>query len=144
MPCIPGIPRFSTCSVDIAPMPSSVVITGICAFLGQLPQLVPRPRDQHAVAGQDHRPLRLVDQMGGGPHLSRVGVARRDVAGQVNLVRPLELDLLAGQHVLRHVNQDGAGPAGARDVKGFLDGRRDVAHVHHQVVVLGDRQGDAR
>ena len=37
----------------------------------------------------------------------------------------------------------GAGTTGARDVEGFLDGRRDVAHVHHQVVVLGHRQGDA-
>ena len=113
-------------------------------FLRQFPQLVPRPRDQDAVPGQDHRPLRLVDQVGGDPHLARIRLTRRVVAGQVHLGRPLELNLLAGQYVLRHVDQYRAGPPGARDVKGFLNGRRDVPHVHHQVVVFGYRQRDAR
>ena len=68
-PCIPGIPTKSTCASGNALRPRSVVMTGIWAFSGQFPQFLERPGDDDAVAGQDERPLSLVDELSGAAHL---------------------------------------------------------------------------
>ena len=46
--------------------------------------------------------------------------------------------------VLRDVHENGSGPAGLRDMKRFLDGRRELANVLDQVVMLdaGTRDAD--
>ena len=77
---------------------------------------------------------------------SRILAARRRrrqaVAGQVHR------DVVVGVgdervlDVLGHVDQDRAGPAGARDVERLLDDPGDVPGVLHQVMVLGDRPAD--
>ena len=45
-------------------------------------------------------------------------------------------------NVLGNIHQDRAGPAGVREMKGFLHDPGDVPGVLHEVVMLGDRPGD--
>ena len=93
------------------------------------------------MSGEDDGALGGVDQAGGGGDLAGVGVAGGRVAGEVDLVGPLEFDHFAGEDVFGDVHQDGAGASGAGDVESFLDGGGEVADVHNQVVVFGDGGG---
>ena len=54
-------------------------------------------------------------------------------------------DIVAGREldVLRNVDDDGSGPAGARDMESFVQHARQVVDVLHQPVVLRARPRDA-
>ena len=116
---------------------------GYLDLLRQLPDLVIRPREDDAVAGQYHRALRLIDGAHGASDLCRVPFQVGPVSRQIDLIGIFELGLLR-EDVLWDVHEDRAGPARARDVEGLFDGLRDLRRVHHQVVVLCYRQCDAR
>ena len=111
-------------------------------LLGKLPQLVVAPGDDDAVARQNHGPLGLGDELRRPLDLGGMAIHDGLVARQVDAVRVVEVGRLR-EHVLGDVHQDRAGPAGVGDVEGFLDGLSNLACVHHQVVVLGDGQGNA-
>ena len=98
--------------------------------------------DAHAVTGDDDRLFGLGQQLGRLLDLQGVAAQRRFVAGQVDLGRVVELGALL-LDVARQVDEHRAGAACAGDVKGFLDRFGQVADIHHQVIVLGDGDGDA-
>ena len=96
----------------------------------------------HAAADVEDGPLRLEDQLRGLDDLAHVALRRRLVAGQVDLIRPAPRGLV-DEDVLRKVDEDRAGPAGAGDVERLADRRGDVAGIGHEEVVLRDRHRDA-
>ncbi len=113
------------------------------ALLGKVAEHVHGAGNNHAVAGQDHGPLCAVDQ------LERLIVIRglrrkvRTISRQLRRRRfPLEL---AGAllRVLGDVDQHRPRPPRGRDVERFANGARDFVRARDQVIVLGDRQGDA-
>ena len=86
----------------------------------------------------DHRALRLSNHRG---HCFQLFL--RDIVGL------MDLDLLAGDifalrtgDILGDINQDRAGTAGCRDTECTADGVRQLLHVAHNKVMLGDRHGD--
>ena len=111
-------------------------------LLGQLPQLVVAAGDDDAVARQYHGPLGLGDELRSPLDLGGMAVHNGLVTRQVDAIRVVELRRLR-ENVLGDIHQDRAGPAGVGDVEGLLDGLGNLACIHHQVVVLGDGQGNA-
>ncbi len=110
--------------------------------LGKLPHDVAGAGGDDAVAGQDDRALRGLDEGHGG---LQVGVLRGQIGpagGRRAGFGPGELArlLLA---VLGQVDEHRAGAAGASHVERFAHRGGDVLGLRDQVVVLGDRQRDA-
>ena len=110
--------------------------------LGELADDVAGARDRDAVPGQDHRLLRRVDQVERVLDLAGHRAMRRAIAAQLRRVGPHEL-ARALLRVLGDVDQHRAGAARARHVERLADRLGDFVGAGHQVVVLGDRQGDA-
>ena len=111
--------------------------------LGEFADLPHRSRDEDAVPGEDDRALRPVDEFRRPPQLGFRRPGFGPVAGKIHLpeARTLRGEGLLG--VLRDVHQHRSRTAGAGDVERLVERRRDVVHIGHQVVVLGDGQGDA-
>ncbi len=110
--------------------------------LGEDPQLGGGLRLDDAAADVQHRALGADQHLRGLADLLGVRLGDRAVAGQRGLDRPAE----GGgrlQRVLGDVDQDRAGAAGGGDVEGLGDHPGDLGRVGDQVVVLGDRHGDA-
>ena len=109
-------------------------------------QLVPGLGDQHAVPGEDQRPLRLGDLLRSQLELLRmalhVGSEARQTGDHV-LERGVLGTRLLLQGILGDVHVHGPGTPVLRDVEGLGDDPRDVVGVSHEVVVLGHRQRDA-
>ncbi len=95
----------------------------------------------HAVPGNDQRPFGGCNQLGHALDIAAQIPGRQPIAGQVDLIRVHVIDL-GRLGILGNVNQHRARPAGASDVKRLADSRGQLAHIGHQVVVFGDRQGD--
>ena len=114
--------------------------------LGQLAQGFGRPGLEDAAPGVDDRPAGFGDEPGRLLDHAGVAVEGRLVAGQrgghlgVGRPGPVHLGL---QDVLRHVEQHRAGAAGGGQVEGLADGEGDLVGIHDELVVLGDRAGDA-
>jgi hypothetical protein len=115
-------------------------------LLGEGDEVVPGLGVEDAMAGEDHRPLRVRDLGGGELQLAAVGL---DVGAEARQARD---DLFLGrmgrgrlllEGVLRDVDVDRAGPAGPGDVEGLGDDPRQLVGVADQVVVLRHRQRDA-
>ena len=115
---------------------------GDLGLLGQLKELTLGMAHLHAVPGENEGTLRLVDQFGSSGHSGEFEAAGFVQAGAAELlgVVPVDLGVL---HVLADIDQHGAGAAGAGDVERFGQGLAQVTDVGYQVVVLGDRLGDA-
>ena len=119
--------------------------------LGQLAQRLGGPGLEDAAAGVDDRALRAQDQLGrladlarGGPWwwaCSRAG--RRDVVvvGQYHSIA--ELGFFGSTMSLGMSRSTGPGPTGGGDVERLADDAGDVRRLGDQLVVLGDRPGDA-
>ena len=112
------------------------------AVLGELAQLLAGLAEDHAVPGDDQRPLGGVDQLGGAGDLVLVSGAGGVIAADGDLLRPDELRLV-DEHVLGDVDVHGTGAAGGGQVGRLGEGVREVLGVHHQVVVLDARHQDA-
>ncbi len=95
-----------------------------------------------AAADVQHRASRLEDQPRRLAHLLGVRPGHRTVAGQRDLLGPVE-GRLPLHRVLGHVDEDGSGPAGRGDVERLGDRARDLGRVGDEEVVLGDRHRDA-
>ena len=96
--------------------------------LGQRQEGLGGPGLQDPAAGVEDRPLGRQQQLGGPADLGRVALGDRVVAGQVEVVhrgRPVPLHRGVG-HVLGHVDEDRAGPAGGGHVEGRGDHPGDV------------------
>ena len=138
------MPRLSGCDAGTPPIPSSVTAIGMPARSASSEHVALGARLHDAVAGENQRPLGVVDQ------LDRVAVVA--VAGQRFVVRLGQVRLgrrpvhLAARllRVLRDVDQHRARAARLRDGERLENRRRDVLRARHQVVVLRDRQRDAR
>mmetsp|Transcript_1461 Transcript_1461/g.3296 ORF Transcript_1461/g.3296 Transcript_1461/m.3296 type:complete len:451 (+) Transcript_1461:1018-2370(+) len=127
---------------------------GDVRLLGQLLELFHGVPPDHALAGVDHRLLRLVDHLddfrgGSLPLLGVAGLADHRVPGpQHTLPEELREPLgdrgaeLVGGHVLWQVDEDGTGPAGGRDVEGLADRAREVLDLVDHGVPLGAGPGD--
>jgi hypothetical protein len=109
---------------------------------GEHAQFFDGPGDQDPMAGQDERPLRLLDHLYRSLQIDRGRMGRRLVAGQRDVLRVNEFGLL-DLGVLADVDQDGPWAAAAGDVEGLAYHLGDFVGAGHQVVVLGDRQSDA-
>ena len=109
---------------------------------GELQQLLGGAGDVNAVAGHDDRALGRVDDLGGLADHAGVADLGGPVAAQVHLVGR---GLGGGfqEHVLGNVHVDRARAAGGGQVEGFRHHARQVVHVHDQVAVLGDGNGNA-
>ena len=94
------------------------------------------------MSGEYHRAARGVDQLGGAANHQPVSARRGAVAGQIHFFGPIHLDLFR-EYVLGDVHENGAGAPGVGNVERLFDCAGDFGCVHHQVVVLGDGQGDA-
>ncbi len=99
--------------------------------------------EEDAVAGQDERPLGLLDLLGREAELARDGPRSVGLKPGRSIVSGCWAARLARQRVLGDVDVDGPGAAGARDVEGLGDDARDVVRLADEVVVLGHRQRDA-
>ena len=138
------MPRLSGCDAGKPPMPSSVCDAGMLRLLRERPHDVHRPGQDDAVARENQRPLRGVDQLEGA--LIFLGT-RAPVGTELRFPRggrvPIELArrLL---RVLRDVDVHGSGAARRGDLERLAERRRNVVGAGHQIVVLGDRQRDAR
>ena len=62
-PCMPIMPRYSGWDAGMPPMPSSVIAIGMCARSAKCWTMPVAPEMHDAVAGQDDRPLGVVDQL---------------------------------------------------------------------------------
>ena len=106
-------------------------------------QRVHRPRNHHPVAGEDDRPLRVIQQRRGaadGSAIERRGRLRDRPGrrGRIPIERRARL-----LRVLGDVDEDRPRPPRPGHGKRLADGWRDVRGVTDKVVVLGDRQRDA-
>ena len=112
--------------------------------LGEVHQLLVGAGDHRALAGEDHRALRLGDQRGGFFHGGSVDVeiAGRVVAGEIERRVHVAGEGSLGD-VLRDVDQHRAGAAGGGDVVGLAGDPRQGVGVLAEVVVLHHRHGDA-
>ena len=111
--------------------------------LGQRANLVHGIGFHNAVASQDDRPLGRQDQLDGfadGILLGREhgvrAVRSRCGGGKIEIRQPL-------LRVLGDVHQHRPGTSGARHQEGLAQHRGDVLRAGDDVVVLGDRQGNA-
>ena len=84
----------------------------------------------------------LVDEVGGAADHPAVSLDGGLVAGQVNLVGPLDVHLF-GEHVLGNVHEDGTRATRVGYMERLVYDVRYLGSVHDEVVVLGDGQGDA-
>ena len=84
------------------------------------------PDDDHAAAHVEHRPLGLVDRLGGGADLPDVALDGGLVAGQVDRRRPAGSRCLAQLEGDGDVDEHRAGPAGGGDVEGLVDHPRQL------------------
>jgi len=116
---------------------------GIAEQIGELVQLARRIREDDAAARVDVRALRRQQQRDGLADLARVAFRDGVVRAQRHALQRLVLARRL-RHVLRNVDQHGAGPAGTGDIESFLDGGGEIAHVLHEEVVLhaGTRDTD--
>ena len=109
---------------------------------GQVLQFIPGVGSQDAVAGNQHRPRRLVNQT------RRPGYLLPGFRGQLRRLRRqcrgiLKLRFLQ-LHIPGNVNQHRPRAALLGNAKGFLNGRRQIGRRHHQVGALGaDRRNGA-
>ncbi len=88
---------------------------------------------------QDERALRRIDEF---DRIDAARVTRPRERGEVwSRLLPVEF-ALAELRVLREVDEHRSGAAAGSHRKRFANCRRDVAGARHEVVVLGDRQGD--
>ena len=143
-PCMPIMPRLSGCDAGNAPMPSSVIATGICAALGERAELAPSrcPRIRPCPARMTGRSAALISASASrnSALLRRRRRAGRAAAAPRPPSRTSSDDCCAS---LVMSMSTGPGRPAAREVERLADRRRDVGRARHQVVVLGDRQRDA-
>ena len=111
--------------------------------LGEVEQLGARIGVERAAADVEHRLLGRRERRGGSLDLARMPALRRLPAGQVDLVRVLEVErrLL---DVARDVDEHGPAAPGAGDVEGGLDHVRKLLDVLDEPGVLDDRDRDPR
>ena len=111
--------------------------------LGEGAQAVLRAGDRHAVAGEDDRALRALDQLGGA---GEIGLHRRGrfAAGAAHGRGRVPVEL-AGRllRVLGDVDQDRPRTPLLRDLERLAHRRGDVLRAGDEIVVLRHRQGDA-
>ncbi len=97
--------------------------------LGEVAERLGGARLEDPAADVEHRPLGGEDQPGRLLDHPLVALRRRAIPGErggdVVVARPVPLHL-AGQHVLRHVDQRRAGAPGGGDVEGLAHGQRDL------------------
>ena len=108
--------------------------------LGQLLELRFRVAQDHAVTGEDHRPLGTGQRLRGLLGVVQVDVPVQLVTGDL---QPLGCHALGvgHLHVLADVDEHRARPAGGRDVERLVDHARQLVDLGHQVAVLRDRRG---
>ena len=112
--------------------------------LGKGAQLVHGARDHHAVPGEDHRPLRLIEQRGGLRKRRRRSPRRRRASrGTPGAAASQSNSHDACWASLVMSISTGPGRPDLRDHERFADRARDVLGAGHEVVVLRDRQRDA-
>ena len=111
-------------------------------FLGQVGQFLVGPGSGDAVTVQDDRALGLVNHVGGLFNLASVAEDGRAVAAQFYLGWVACEISLRLEDIFRNIDQHRAGATRLGQVEGFLDGFGQVFGVHHQPVMLGNRQGD--
>jgi hypothetical protein len=111
------------------------------AVLRERAQLLAGVAEDHAVPGDDQRPLGGLDQPRRVRDVPDVGGAGHVVAAHGHRFRPLELGLV-DEDVLGDVDVHRAGAAGGREVRGLGEGVGQILHAHHEVVVLDARHRD--
>src|SRR5438034_8618641 len=113
-------------------------------LLGKAAQLVPGAREQDALAGDDHRAARALDQARGFLDLAHVRLERGLVPGQVDaswILGPLDF---RQQDVLGHVDVHRTWAARAGQVEGLAHHPRQIFGVAHEEVLLRYWNSDAR
>ncbi len=104
------------------------------------------PRLEHPAADVEHRALRLHDQPRRLADHPRVSLGGRPIARQRSrdlvVGRPVPRHLVL-QHVLRDVDERGAGTSRGSDVERLANRHRQLFRRHDEVVVLGARPCDA-
>ena len=108
---------------------------------GQLGQLGGGVGADHAAAGVDHRPPGVGQRLGRQADLLLVAVGGGLIARQVHVGDRLVGDVGPAQ-VLRDVDHDRPGSAGAGDVERLVDRARELQRVLDHEAVLDDRHRD--
>ena len=113
---------------------------GQTGALGQLQRLPVSVGADDAAAQVEDGAFRLIDHRGGLRNQRRIeargGVRHGDR-------RQLFQGDGGGLHVFRHIDPDRAGAAGLGDAERVANHLRQLADIAHQMVVLGDRDGNA-
>ena len=115
---------------------------GNVPFLGQLPKLLVGLGDDHPVAGEDQRLLRLVDQFRRPVDVLPVRLGHGPVAPHLQFLGVDELRLLL-EDIAGDIDEHWPRPPCAGDVERLANDSRQVRRVQSEVVVLCDGQGDA-
>ena len=105
-------------------------------------QLGRRVAEDHPAAGVDVRPLGGEQQLHRLADLPAVALLHRVVRAHLD-ARRIVVRRARHRDILRDVDHDRPGPAGAGDVEGLLDRHREVADVLDQEIVLDHRARDA-
>ena len=110
--------------------------------IGQFAQFGEGFRDHHTASGHDQRLLGSAEQLDRLADLLAIAARRWLVARQIDLGIPVR-DNPGVLHIFGDIDQHRTGPSGSRDMKCLLEDAHQVVDIRHQVVVLGDRLGDA-
>ena len=137
------MPRFSGCDAAHAADAEQGDGDRNLRALGERQHLLLRVGQHHAMAGENQWAFCRVDQL---HRVAHVAVARQRIVprfGELGFGR-VPVDLATSLlRVLGDVHEHRARTAAARHGKGLAHGRRHVLGRSDEVVVLGDRQGDA-
>ena len=137
------MPRFSGCVAGNAPIPSKVSATGMPARLGELANLIHRAGDDDSVAGKNHGPLRVVNEIQRLLIFFRLRRKVGTISGQLRL-RGIPIKFACSLlRVLSDVDQNRPRTARSRDIESFSDGARDFVGVGDEIVMLRDGQRNA-
>ena len=116
---------------------------GDVGLLGELAEFGGSAGLHDAVSGDDDRLLGAVDHVGGDGDFVVAGDVHDRVAAQADIGGVAVPLGLLDEDIFGDVDEHGPLASGGGDVEGLFDGLGDFAGAHQEVVVLGDREGDA-
>ena len=138
------MPRFSGCDAGSAPIPEKRQRHRNARPLGKVAHLVHRSGNDDAVAGENHRPLGVVNQAPAPVRIpSGRAKGRDDIRGSWGLAASQSKSHVVCCASFVMSTSTGPGRPDSRHIKGFADRACATSlGVGHQIVVLGDGQRD--
>ena len=109
-------------------------------LVGEFLQLLIRFRYHRSASDKDNRPRRFPDH---GKRFFYIFLSDRICLTQDRLRRGIFILGPVSGYVLGNINQDGTRPSGLGNLKGPPDYARELLHILHNIIMLGNRHGNA-